>query len=403
MRKDKDELHLNMENNLEQPEQSVGGTLNFDLLSRDSGSPARSGLIRTPHGFVSTPAFMPVGTAAAVKTLSPEDLRKAGVEIVLANTYHIHHQPGEEVVARAGGLARFMSWNGPTLTDSGGFQVFSLSATRKVEEEGVIFQSVYDGRSIKLTPESVYAIERAIGADIIYALDECPPYPAEHREVERATDLSVRWAERFLKEHKRIVDQEGDRGQTPFPVVQGGLFDDLRLHCIESLEALDPIGYGIGGVSVGEPPEEMIRIAGICCEALPDDKPRHLLGVGTPKDLLGAIGVGVDLFDCVLPTRNGRNGQAFTSSGVVNLRLARWKLSQDSLDPKCTCPACREFGISYLHHLMNAGELLGLKLISLHNIAYYQKLMRAAREAIVRGEYRKWRNETEYGWSELGA
>jgi len=375
------------------------GTFNFVVNSRDLGSSARRGMITTPHGAFATPAFMPVGTAAAVKTLTPDELRAAGVDIVLANTYHLHHQPGEEVVEKGGGLARFMNWNGPTLTDSGGFQVFSLSATRKVEEEGVVFQSVYDGRTIKLTPESVYEIERRIGADIFYALDECPPYPAEHREVERATELSVRWARRFFEAHQKLLDNNGGTGQTPFPVVQGGLFEDLRLRCVEELGELNPAGYGIGGVSVGEPHDEMVRVAQICCDALPDDKPRHLLGVGTPRDLLGAISAGVDFFDCVLPTRNGRNGQAFTSRGVVNLRLARWRLSQEALDPDCACPACTQFSLSYLHHLMMAGEIVGLRLISLHNITYYQRLMRESRSAIERGEFGSWRRGIESAWN----
>jgi len=347
---------------------------------------------------VQTPAFMPVGTAAVVKTLDPDELRLAGTEIVLGNTYHIWHHPGHETVERLGGLAKFTGWNGPTLTDSGGFQVFSLSATRKLTEEGAIFQSVYDGRQLTLTPEEACRIQWLIGADIFHALDECPPYPASHEEVSSASGLTFRWAKRFLSTYCELAEAAQGTGRAAFLVVQGGLYEDLRRESAEQIAGLNPLGFGIGGVSVGEPPEEMLRVTSICCQALPPEKPRHLLGVGTPADLVGAIAEGVDLFDCVLPTRNGRNGQAFTSHGIVNVRLAAWKESELPLDDHCKCPACKKFTMAYLHHLLNAGEMLGMRLLSLHNVTYYQQLFRDARDAIKYNRYLAWKKEVENGW-----
>lgn len=372
--------------------------IEFKILSRDRTSQARTGLITTKHGTVRTPAFMPVGTAAAVKTLHPDELRASGVELVLGNTYHILHNPGTETIERLGGLSRFMGWGGPTLTDSGGFQVFSLSATRKLTEEGVVFQSVYDGRTVELTPEEACRIQWSIGADIFYALDECPPYPASEDVVSSAVGITIRWAKRFQRTYNQLADREDNRDKVPFLVVQGGLYDRLRKTCSEEIAALDPPGFGIGGVSVGEPPEEMLHAAQVCCGILPDAKPRHLLGVGTPQDIIEAIGLGVDLFDCVLPTRNGRNGQAFTSTGVINLRLKKWKDINRPLDENCHCSACRQFSVGYLHHLMNTGEILGLRLLSLHNIAYYQSLVSLGRQAIDDQRYDIWKRSVELGW-----
>lgn len=300
----------------------------------------------------------------------------------------------------AGGLARFMGWNGPTLTDSGGFQVFSLSSTRKVDEEGVTFRSVYDGALVKLTPESVFDIQRDIGADIIYGLDECPPYPASHSEVARAVALTTRWAQRFIAQSRNSSIDDAER-QAVFLIVQGGVFDDLRQISIDEISALEPDGIGIGGVSVGEPRPDLYRIAALCCSGLPPQWPRHLMGVGTPQDLLECITCGVDMFDCVIPTRNGRNGQAFTSEGIVNLRLAERRLERKPLDARCRCYTCATFTRSYLHHLITSGEFLGLRLISLHNIYYYQSLMSAARSAIVAGKFKSWRQEVENGWRDV--
>lgn len=374
--------------------------ISFSIKGGCPVSAARAGVLETPHGTILTPTFMPVGTVAAVKTLSPLDLRNAGAQIMLGNTYHIYHYPGSEVVRNAGGLASFTAWNGPMLTDSGGFQVFSLSDTRKLTEDGVEFKSVYDGRNIRLTPEEVCRIEREIGADIIYVLDECPPYPCSESEVERATRLSLRWAERFLN---KFAEEEinNPTGQSPFVVVQGGVFANLRRMCTEELEKLDPVGYGIGGVSVGEPPAEMARIARLTCDSLPKGKPRHLLGVGTPADLLEGVEAGVDLFDCVIPTRNGRNGQAFTSRGVANLRLKQWVGVDEPLDAECSCEACKIYSMGYLHHLAVTGEMLGMRLLSLHNVTYYESLLMRARQAVTGGDFLAWKRQVSDRWREL--
>ncbi|HHE46412.1 MAG TPA: tRNA guanosine(34) transglycosylase Tgt [Bacteroidetes bacterium] len=369
----------------------------FKILGRDGSTRARVGLIKTAHGDIKTPGFIPVGTAATVKTLSPEELYRAGATVVLSNTYHLLQQPGIDVVAAGGGLAEFMGWNGPTITDSGGFQIFSLSATRRVSEEGVSFRSVYNGANLNLTPESVCRIQRKIGADFIYALDECPPYPVERSEVERSVSLTSRWAARFMREWEQS-HEDREYFQGAVLVLQGGVHDDLRIQSVDQLAELSPTLFAIGGLSVGEPRGEMIRITRICCDRLPDDKPRHLMGVGTPADILAAVEAGVDLFDCVLPTRNGRNGQAFTSRGIVNIGNARYRLDQGPLDPSCDCYTCRTFSRSYLHHLTAAGEILAYRLLSLHNITYYLHLMNRLRSAIIDGSYTRWRSETETGW-----
>ena len=370
---------------------------NFTILSKDRTSAARAGILHTPHGDVPTPIFMPVGTLANVKTLSPADLSDAHAHIVLGNTYHLRQHPGVDIVSEAGGLSKFMGWAGPTLTDSGGFQVFSLSNTRKVTEEGVEFRSVYDGSLVNFTPETVLGFEQAIGADMIVALDECPPFPAEYNDVERAVELTARWADRFMKAWRQS-NSERDSYQAAFLVVQGGVYSDLRKRSVEQMATLDPPGFCIGGVSVGEPQEEMIKAASICCDVLPDEKPRHLLGVGTPHDILAGIEAGVDMFDCVMPTRNGRNCQVFTSQGVVNLRNSRWSRDQNSLDEQCTCYTCRTFSLSYLHHLAVTGEILGMRLLSLHNITFYLSLVKAARCAILSSNYNSWRRKIELDW-----
>ncbi len=372
----------------------------FSVEARDPSTDARAGLIRTGHGEVPTPVFIPVATAATVKMLSPDELQAAGVTMVLGNTYHLLQQPGVDVVDAMGGLGQFMGWGEPTMTDSGGFQVFSLSDTRRVTEEGVSFRSVYNGRPLTLTPESALELQVALAADVIYALDECSPYPSTRADVNRAVDLTGRWARRFKGTWERTA-RESRWFQDCFLVVQGGMFDDLRRKSVEQMVVLNPSGFGIGGLSVGEPPEEMIRVAALCCALLPQDKPRHLMGVGTPRDLLGAVAAGVDMFDCVLPTRNGRNGQAFTSVGVLNLRNARFKIDGDPLDTDCDCYVCRNFTRAYIHHLQMAGELLGMRLLSLHNVAYYQNLMAGARAAVRAERFGEWRRQIETGW-EMG-
>ncbi len=369
----------------------------FDIIARDKKSCARAGVLQTPHGAVHTPVFTPVGTAATVKTLSPLELERAGAELILGNTYHLFQQPGLEVLRKAGGLANFMGWGRPLLTDSGGFQVFSLSDTRKVTEAGVEFRSVYDGKMMKLTPENAFEIQNAIGADVIVSLDECPPYPSKYEDVESAVELTARWAERFMD---RALEggRDGGNQQAVYLVVQGGVYEDLRNRSCGQVSQLNPFGFCIGGVSVGEPQAEMLKATMICCQNLPDEKPRHLLGVGKPEDMLLAIKEGVDTLDCVMPTRNGRNGQAFTSSGVVNISNERWKHEFAPLDEDCNCYACGNFSRAYIHHLFNNGEILGFRLLSLHNVTYYISLLNKARKAILDGVYDDWSKNELIKW-----
>jgi len=338
-----------------------------------------------------------VGTLASVKTLSPQELYDANAKLVLGNTYHLNQHPGIDIVKQAGGLAAFMAWNGPTFTDSGGFQVFSLSATRKVTEQGVIFRSVYDGSLINLTPQRVYEMQRDIGADIIVAFDECPPYPSTLAEVRRATDLSNRWAVMFLDFWKR-GNEQARQYQAAYLVIQGGVFEELRLQATEFISSLEPSGFCIGGVSVGEPNEDLLKVVKTCCEHLPQEKPRHILGVGTPGDILASIEVGADTFDCVMPTRNGRNGQVFTADGVLNLKNSRLKNDFEPLDSSCSCYTCKTFSRAYLHHLTLSHELLGMRLLSLHNVTYFVRLVDDGRNAIISNNYLGWKREVVSKW-----
>jgi queuine tRNA-ribosyltransferase len=368
----------------------------FEVLAH-YGS-ARAGRIQTPHGTVETPAFMPVGTRAALKALSPAQVRATGTQIVLANTYHLLLRPGPDVVSRLGGLPRFMNWHGPVLTDSGGFQVFSLSDLRRLDDDGVVFRSHIDGANVTLTPESSIAVQNQLGADIIMCFDECPPLersdtlatgqrgtPATLQDAVRRT---VSWARRCRAAHTRA-------DQALYGIVQGGLDLALRRSCLSALVDIGFDGYAIGGLSVGEPPQEMWRLLDAFADELPADKPRYLMGVGTPLDLVRAVAAGIDQFDCVLPTRNGRKGYAFTSEGVLRMRNARHRLADVPLDPACECEACRGFSRGYLRHLVMNGEALGATLVSLHNVAFYQSLMRAMRAAIAAGEFEAWRARFE--------
>ena len=354
-------------------------------------------MISTPHGDVPTPMFFPVGTMATVKTLSPSELHNANAKLVLGNTYHLNQHPGVNIIKQAGGLSAFMGWDGPTFTDSGGFQVFSLAPTRKITENGVEFRSVYDGSLINFTPQSVYEIQRDIGADIIVALDECPPYPSTFEEVKRATEQSNRWAVKFM-DHWRVGNTKAEHYQAAYLVIQGGVFEELRLQASDFIASLDPPGFCIGGVSVGEPKEDMLNVVELCCNQLPDEKPRHVLGVGTPRDILDSIEVGADTFDCVMPTRNGRNGQAFTSNGVINLNNSRLKIEFDALDQSCNCYTCKNFSRAYLHHLTMAKEFLGMRLLSLHNITYFIHLVDEARNAIISKDYIEWKSGIIKEW-----
>lgn len=345
---------------------------------------ARRGTLHTPHGAVDTPAFMPVGTRAALKGLTPAQVAETGTQIILANTYHLLLRPGTGPVAELGGLHRFMHWPHPILTDSGGYQVFSLSALRRVDDDGVEFRSHIDGELIRLTPESATFAQNQLGADIAMAFDECPPLPGEPDATAAAVRRTVRWAARCRAAHQRL-------DQALYGIVQGGLELALRRQCLADLVAIGFDGYALGGLSVGEPPEAMHALLDAFADDLPADHPRYLMGVGTPLDLVTAVAAGVDQFDCVLPTRNGRKAYAFTSAGPVRLRNACHKTSSAPLDPDCPCYTCRNFTRGYLRHLFLAGEVLGATLVSLHNVAFYQRLMDRLRTEIAAGTFDAWR------------
>jgi queuine tRNA-ribosyltransferase len=347
----------------------------FDLEHNDSTSRGRAGLWSTPHGVVQTPAFMPVGTAATVKGLTPEQLKAAGVQMVLANTYHLALRPGAEVVEELGGLHRLMGWNGPILTDSGGFQVFSLAKLTKIDDEQVVFRSHIDGSPFTLSPETAIRIQESLGADCIMCLDECPPHGVSPDKLETAVDRTTRWAAR-CKEAQRRTDQ------ALFGIVQGGTNPELRVRSAEGLLPLQFPGYAIGGLGVGEEPAAMYAALDSTVPLLPADRPRYLMGVGRPIDLVEGVLRGVDLFDCVMPTRNGRNATAFTSQGLLRLRNACHLRDPRPLDEACDCPVCRQFSRGYLRHLFLADEMLGPILLSLHNVAFYQRLLRDLRAAL---------------------
>ena len=361
----------------------------FKLLATDGN--ARRGEIATPRGSIRTPAFMPVGTAGTVKALYPEQVREAGADILLGNVYHLMLRPGAERVARLGGLHAFMRWPGPILTDSGGFQVMSLSQIRKITEEGAAFQSHLDGSRHMLTPERSIEVQCLLGSDIQMQLDECIEHPAEHAEAERAMELSLRWAERSCAAFERMSKP----GQALFGIVQGSVYDDLRRRSADALVAMDLPGYAVGGLAVGEGHEAMLRVLEATLPHLPQRKPRYLMGVGTPEDLIEAVARGIDMFDCVMPTRNGRHGLAFTWNGRVNLRNARHAEDVSPLDPESPCPAARDYSRAYLHHLIKSGEMLGSMLLSWVNTAFYQELMAAMRAAIEQGRFAAWAAETQ--------
>jgi queuine tRNA-ribosyltransferase len=352
----------------------------FTLAGTDPHSSARRGTVLTAHGPIETPLFMPVGTRATVKGVLPERLARLGAQTVLSNAYHLFLRPGEAIVESAGGLGAFMGWTGTTLTDSGGFQVFSLADTVSVTDEGVAFRSIVDGAKHFWTPEDNMAIQQCLGADIIMQLDQCPPYPAERATVETAVRRSAEWARRCRDAHTRP-------DQLLFGIVQGGVHDDLRLESVERLVEIGFPGYGIGGYSVGEPHDMMLESLGPVCAALPADRPRYLMGVGNPTTILRAIALGVDMFDCVLPTRTARTGTAFSSEGRLNLRNARFATDTGPLDPQCSCPTCTTFTRSYIRHLVTTKEMLGAILLSEHNLFYLLDLTAKARAAIEEGRY----------------
>jgi queuine tRNA-ribosyltransferase len=371
----------------------------FDFLleKTDTRSAARAGMFQTAHGTLPTPLFMPVGTQATVKALSPEELRGCGCSCILANTYHLHLRPGDELVRESGGLHKFAAWDRAMLTDSGGFQVFSLRDISKITDEGVTFQSHIDGSQHFFSPRRVMEIEHNLGADIIMAFDECPPAKAESSVIERAVDRTIRWAAECAEAHASIPFHFG-HPQALFGIVQGGTIGELRARCARELVAMEFPGHAIGGLAVGEEIETTYRIVEMTAKMLPATKPRYLMGVGTPIDILECIERGIDLFDCVLPTRNARNGSAFTRHGKVNIRNAMHTRDFDhALDDSCGCYACKNFSLAYLRHLYMAGEILALRLLTLHNVHFYLELVTTAREKIIAGEFTEWKREMVSG------
>jgi len=380
----------------------------FELLARDQHSKARRGQLRTAHGLIDTPAFMPVGTQGSVKGVSPHELRELNAQIILGNTYHLFVRPALEVIKHLGGLHNFMSWDGPILTDSGGFQIFSLAKLRKITEDGVEFQNHIDGARAFISPEVAMQIQAVLGSDIAMVLDECVPYPCEYDYVTRSVELTTRWAKRCkgwkeengqrstsnaqLRTEEATVSQLSTiNSQLLFGIVQGGIFQDLRRASAQAIVELDLDGYAIGGVSVGEPEEEMMRAVESSEPFLPTDKPRYAMGLGTPPQLLEMIARGMDMFDCVLPTRLARNGTAFITTGTLNLKNAEFALDKRPIEENCACSACREFTRGYIRHLIKAEEILGLRLITLHNLHFYLDLMSRARAEIERGTFDQFR------------
>jgi len=353
----------------------------FELIARCPQTGARVGVWHTPHGPVETPRFMPVGTLATVKGLTPAQIASTGAQMILANTYHLHLQPGESIIEKAGGLHEFMAWNQPILTDSGGFQVFSLSQLRQIKESGVTFRSPRDGRIIEITPEKSIQIQNALGADVIMAFDECPPTGVSHETMKASIERTYRWLERCLRAHQR------PQQQALFAIVQGGIYEDLRAAAAESLVKLDLPGYAIGGVSVGEETSLIHRIVQITAPLLPENKPRYLMGVGTYREMAKAIASGIDLFDCVIPTRFGRHGTALVRVERWNLKNARFKEDFAPLDETCPCYTCQHFSRAYLNHLIKSGEMLGYILLSLHNIAELIRFTREIRQSILEGTF----------------
>lgn len=367
--------------------------LNFQLQHTDTGSKARTGIITTDHGEICTPIFMPVGTVGSVKAITQQQLlNDVKAQIILGNTYHLYLRPGLDVLEKAGGLHRFMNWNKPILTDSGGYQVFSLAGTRKIKEEGVTFQSHIDGSGHLFTPENVIDIQRSIGGDIIMAFDECPPGGSEYKYAQQSMQLTHRWLDRCFRQFNSTSSRYSYT-QNLFPIVQGGTFKDLRKQSCEYIAEKDATGNAIGGVSVGEPEKVMYEICDWCCDHLPVNKPRYLMGVGTPWNILECISMGIDMFDCVMPTRNGRNAMLFTTQGVINIDNKKWETDFSSLDEGLSCEVSNYYSKAYLRHLMKAKEFLGYTIASVHNLAFYLWLVGEARKHIEMGNFSGWKNE----------
>lgn len=362
-------------------------SIRFDLLATDSETSARRGRLHTAHGVVETPVFMPVGTQGTVKAMLPESVEQLGAQIILGNTYHLFLRPGHELVRQMGGLHKFMNWSGPILTDSGGFQVFSLGKLRKIDEEGVKFQSHLDGSHKVITPESSIEIQQALGSDVIMVFDECIPYPATREYAIDSTERSMRWARRCKDAHQR------DDGSALFGIVQGGMYEDLRKKSAADLVAIGFDGYAIGGLSVGEKADVMYEVMDYTLPELPEDRPRYVMGVGTPENLIEGVSRGVDMFDCVMPTRNARNGVLFTSFGKVSIKQARYLDDPLPIDPDCDCYVCKNYSRAYLRHLYQSNEILSSMLNTMHNLHYYVQLMAQARQALDEGKFNEFKKE----------
>ncbi|MEG0829056.1 MAG: tRNA guanosine(34) transglycosylase Tgt [Anaerovoracaceae bacterium] len=363
------------------------GAVNYKLIKKDRKSKARRGTITTPHGIIETPVFMPVGTAGTVKAMRPEEVEELGAEIILSNTYHLYLRPGHDIVKEAGGLHEFMNWNKPILTDSGGFQVFSLGDLRKITEEGVEFRSHIDGSKHMLSPEKSMEVQNALGSDIIMAFDECAPYPAERSYVEKSLSLTTRWLKRCKAAHTNTDKQ------ALFGIMQGGMYEDLRRESAKQIVDLDLPGYAIGGLSVGEPKDIMCEVLDYCVDFLPEDKPRYLMGVGTPDYLFEGVERGVDMFDCVLPTRIARNGTAMTSSGKVNIKNAKYERDFTPLDHNCNCYTCRNYSRAYLRHLYKGNEMLSSMLLSNHNLHFLVNMMKNIQKSIEEDSFLEYKKE----------
>jgi queuine tRNA-ribosyltransferase len=365
--------------------------LTFELQTQSKTGSARSGKITTDHGVIETPIFMPVGTIGSVKAVTQQQLKKdINAQIILGNTYHLYLRPGLEVLEAAGGLHQFMGWDRPILTDSGGYQVFSLANNRKIKPEGVIFQSHIDGSKHLFSPEKVMDIQRTIGGDIIMAFDECPPFPSEYDYVKKSMDLTHVWLDKCVHQFDNTPDKYGYT-QNLFPIVQGGIYEDLRKASCEYISSKNAVGNAIGGLSVGEPEQQLYDFTALCCENLPVQKPRYLMGVGTPWNILEAIDLGVDMFDCVMPTRNGRNGMIFTSQGVINIKNLKWAKDFSPLDPGLPNEMSQYYTKAYCRHLFMADEILGLQLASIQNLSFYLWLVGEARKQIQLGDYSSWK------------
>ena len=367
--------------------------MNFKLLNNDPSSNARAGEFETDHGKVQTPIFMPVGTAGTVKGLSQQDLTdQVNAQIILGNTYHLYLRPGLEVIEKAGGLHKFIGWDKPMLTDSGGYQVYSLSENRKINEKGVTFRSHIDGSSHLFTPESAMDVQLTIGADIIMAFDECTPYPCDYKYAKKSMHMTHRWLKRCCDHFDSTADKYSYK-QTLFPIVQGSTYDDLRKQSAEAIAGFNREGNAIGGLSVGEPHEELYKATDLVCQILPKDKPRYLMGVGTPENILECISLGIDMFDCVMPTRNARNGMLFTSEGFINIKNKKWQTDYSPIDANGTADVDHLYSKAYLRHLMISKEILGAHIASTHNLAFYLWLVKQAREKIIEGEFSSWKTE----------